>query len=57
MALSVQIGFEFQETDATFGNITVPGLSVRGFEVAYGRNGRGLNKNAYQAQYWEAVKR
>ena len=57
VALSVQIGFEFQETDATFGNITVPGLSVRGFEVAYGRNGRGLNKNAYQAQYWEAVKR
>lgn len=57
VALSARIGFEFQETDAAFGNITIPGMPVRGFEVAYGRNGRGLNKNAYQAQYWEAVKR
>lgn len=57
VALSARIGFEFQETDAKIGNITIPGLPVRGFEVAYSRNGRGLNKNAYQAQYWEAVKR
>ncbi|KAJ5827657.1 hypothetical protein N7447_004420 [Penicillium robsamsonii] len=57
VALSASMGFEFQETDPTIGNITLPDLPVRGLEVAYGRNGRGLNKNAYQAQYWEAVKR
>ncbi|KAJ5275631.1 hypothetical protein N7505_004176 [Penicillium chrysogenum] len=57
VALSESIGFEFQETDPSVGDITVPGLQVRGLDVAYGRNARGLNKNAYQAQYWEAVKR
>jgi carnosine N-methyltransferase len=57
VALSVTMGFEFQETDPAIGNLTLPDLKVRGLEVAYGRNGRGLNKNAYQAQYWEAVKR
>ncbi|KAJ5159111.1 uncharacterized protein N7500_008762 [Penicillium coprophilum] len=57
VALSNSMGFEFQGTDPTIGNVTLPGLPVRGLEVAYGRNGRGLNKNAYQAQYWEAVKR
>lgn len=55
--LSESMGFDFQETDPTSGNITLPGLPVRGLEVAYGRNERGLNKNAYQAQYWEAVRR
>ncbi|OQD86770.1 hypothetical protein PENANT_c007G07814 [Penicillium antarcticum] len=54
--LGTRIGFDFQETDDTAGNITIPGLPIRGFEVAYGRNPRGLNKNAFQAQYWEAVK-
>ncbi|OQE37952.1 hypothetical protein PENCOP_c009G06145 [Penicillium coprophilum] len=57
VALSASMGFEFQETDPAIGNVTLSGLPVRGLEVAYGRNGRGLNKNAYQAQYWEAVKR
>ncbi|EKV12646.1 hypothetical protein PDIG_42470 [Penicillium digitatum PHI26] len=57
VTLSESMGFEFQETDATIGNVTLPNVPVRGLEVAYGRNGRGLNKNAYQAQYWEAVKR
>ncbi|KXG51579.1 uncharacterized protein PGRI_089720 [Penicillium griseofulvum] len=57
VALSVTMGFEFQETDPAIGNLTLPDLKVRGLEVAYGRNERGLNKNAYQAQYWEAVKR
>lgn len=54
--LSERVGFEFRETDDSFGNITIPGAKVRGHEVAYGRNPRGLNKNAFQAQYWEAVK-
>lgn len=57
VTLSESMGFDFQETDPTIGNVTLPNLPVRGLEVAYGRNGRGLNKNAYQAQYWEAVKR
>ncbi|KAJ5494675.1 hypothetical protein N7463_010762 [Penicillium fimorum] len=57
VALSASMGFEFQESDPTIGNITLPDFPVRGLEVAYGRNGRGLNKNAYQAQYWEAIKR
>ena len=56
VAVSEGVGFEFQETDPTIGNTTLPDLRVRGLEVAYGRNERGLNKNAYQAQYWEAVK-
>jgi carnosine N-methyltransferase len=57
VALSMRIGFEFRETDDIFGEITIPGLNIRGSEVTYGRNPRGLNKNAFQAQYWEAVKR
>ncbi|KAJ5957729.1 hypothetical protein N7501_012008 [Penicillium viridicatum] len=57
VTLSESMGFDFQETDPTIGDVTLPNLPVRGLEVAYGRNGRGLNKNAYQAQYWEAVKR
>lgn len=56
IALSTRVGFEFRETDDMFGNITIPGFKARGNEVAYGRNPRGLNKNAFQAQYWEAVK-
>jgi carnosine N-methyltransferase len=57
VTLSTRIGFDFQETEDRVGNLTIPELPVRGFEVAYGRNPRGLNKNAFQAQYWEAVKR
>ncbi|KAL5357584.1 N2227-like protein-domain-containing protein [Aspergillus floccosus] len=54
VALSEQIGFTFEETDASCGEITVAGSPVRGKEVAYARNGRGLSKNAYQAQFWVA---
>ncbi|KAJ6076774.1 hypothetical protein N7499_008755 [Penicillium canescens] len=57
VTLCTRIGFDFQETNDRVGNITIPDLPVRGFEVAYGQNPRGLNKNAFQAQYWEAVKR
>ncbi|CAG7921062.1 unnamed protein product [Penicillium olsonii] len=56
VALSTRVGFKFLETNADFGEVTVPGLEVRGSEITYGRNPRGLNKNAFQAQYWEAVK-
>lgn len=55
--LSERIGFEFQETDEECGTITLPGMPVRGLEVAYAQNARGLSKNAYQAQFWEAIKR
>ncbi|KAK1144144.1 hypothetical protein N8T08_005806 [Aspergillus melleus] len=56
VALSERIGLRFEETDASCGDITLPGCPVRGLEVAYGRNGRGLSKNAYQAQFWQATK-
>ncbi|KAJ5339963.1 hypothetical protein N7452_006691 [Penicillium brevicompactum] len=56
VALSTKVGFEFRETDANYGNTTIPGLTVRGSEISYGRNPEGLNKNAFQAQYWEAVR-
>ncbi|KNG82309.1 hypothetical protein ANOM_008946 [Aspergillus nomiae NRRL 13137] len=56
VALSEHIGFTFQETDASCGDITVPGMTVRGKEVAYAQNGKGLSKNAYQAQFWVARK-
>ncbi|KAB8226298.1 N2227-like protein-domain-containing protein [Aspergillus novoparasiticus] len=56
VALTEHIGFEFQETDPSCGDITIPGLTVRGKEVAYARNGKGLSKNAYQAQFWVARK-
>lgn len=54
--LSERIGFEFQETDEECGTITLPGIPVRGLEVAYAQNTRGLSKNAYLAQLWEAIK-
>ncbi|KAF7626759.1 hypothetical protein AFLA_014144 [Aspergillus flavus NRRL3357] len=56
VALTEHIGFKFQETDPSCGGITIPGLTVRGKEVAYARNGKGLSKNAYQAQFWVARK-
>lgn len=56
VALSERIGFRFEETEESCGNITLPGCPVRGLEVAYGRNGKGLSKNAYQAQFWQATK-
>ncbi|KAE8142847.1 N2227-like protein-domain-containing protein [Aspergillus pseudotamarii] len=54
IALTEHLGFKFQETDASCGDITIPGMTVRGKEVAYARNGKGLSKNAYQAQFWVA---
>ncbi|KAF9894466.1 hypothetical protein FE257_007969 [Aspergillus nanangensis] len=56
VALSERIGFKFEETEATCGEITVTGTTIRGKEVAYARNGRGLSKNAYEAQFWQAKK-
>ncbi|PLB48678.1 N2227-domain-containing protein [Aspergillus steynii IBT 23096] len=56
VALSERIGFRFEEMEASCGDITLPNCPVRGLEVAYGRNGKGLSKNAYQAQFWQATK-
>lgn len=56
VALSRDIGFVFQETDASCGDITIPGMTARGKEVAYAQNEKGLSKNAYQAQFWVAKK-
>ncbi|RMZ44457.1 hypothetical protein CA14_003938 [Aspergillus flavus] len=56
VALTEHIGFKFQETGPSCGDITIPGLTVRGKEVGYARNGKGLSKNAYQAQFWVARK-
>lgn len=60
VALSEEIGFEFVETvdgsASACGNITLDGIPVRGRQVAYGQNSRGLSKNAFQAQFWVATK-
>ncbi|KAF7589568.1 hypothetical protein BBP40_004147 [Aspergillus hancockii] len=56
IVLSEQIGFKFEETAPSCGGITIPGMTVRGTEVAYARNRKGLSKNAYQAQFWVAKK-
>ncbi|GAB1207659.1 hypothetical protein APSETT445_006384 [Aspergillus pseudonomiae] len=56
VALSEHIGFTFQGTDASCGDITIPEMTVRSKEVAYAQNGKGLSKNAYQAQFWVARK-
>lgn len=60
VALSEEIGFEFVEMEdasaSACGSITVDGIPVRGQEVAYGQNSRGLSKNAFQAQFWVATK-
>ncbi|KAI9927271.1 hypothetical protein ASPWEDRAFT_165833 [Aspergillus wentii DTO 134E9] len=54
VAVSEDIGFKFLNTDDKCGNITVDGLKVRGLQVPYGTNARGLSRNAYQAQFWIA---
>jgi carnosine N-methyltransferase len=56
IALSEQTGFRFEETAPSCGDITIPGTAVRGMEVAYGQNRKGLSKNAYQVQFWVARK-
>jgi len=52
-----RMGFEFLETDSACGEVTLEGRKVRGREVPYGFNERGLTKNAYQAQFWVARRR
>ncbi|CAG8933589.1 unnamed protein product [Penicillium salamii] len=56
VALSTRIGFDFRDPEVVFGEVTIPGMKVQGSEIGYGRNPLGLNKNAFQAQYWEAIK-
>lgn len=55
------VGFEFLDTDTECGVVTLGGKGgkgkVRGREVPYGFNERGLTKNAYQAQFWVARRR
>ncbi|KAL4890559.1 N2227-like protein-domain-containing protein [Aspergillus ambiguus] len=57
VTLSEHIGFTFEPTEPSCGEITTQGTTVRGKEVAYAKNGRGLSKNAYQAQFWAARRR
>lgn len=56
IALAEKVGFRIEDTDERCGYPSVEGLKVRAKEVAYGRNPRGLGKNAYLAQSWRAVK-
>ncbi|KAL2008233.1 hypothetical protein VTN00DRAFT_8215 [Thermoascus crustaceus] len=55
------VGLEFLDTDPACGALTLDGKEgkgkVRGREVPYGFNERGLTKNAYQAQFWVARRR
>lgn len=56
VALVERVGFRLEETDERCGDLSSEGLMVRAKEVSYGRNPRGLSKNAYLAQSWRAVK-
>ncbi|KAL1630420.1 hypothetical protein SLS56_004948 [Neofusicoccum ribis] len=56
--LAEGLGFEFLEAGGPeCGEVTVEGLRVRGREVPYGFDERGLARNAYSAQHWVARKR
>lgn len=58
VVLSERMGFVFEETeDASCGDVTIPGMKVRGMEVAYALNTQALSKNAYQAQFWVATRK
>lgn len=54
IALAETVGFRFEEIGRQCGEVSLG--HVRGKDVAYGRNARGLSKNAYIAQTWRAVK-
>jgi SAM-dependent methyltransferase len=56
ISVSEKMGFEFQETDEKWGEITVPGKTVRGKEIGYLFNKRALRRNVYVAQFWVAKK-
>lgn len=56
ISLAEAVGFRFEDTGDFCGDLSVDGLLVRGKDVQYGRNVRGLNKNGYLAQSWRAVK-
>ena len=50
------MGFEYLDTGASCGDLTLPGRKVRGMEAIYGFDDRALMKNAYNAQFWVARK-
>jgi SAM-dependent methyltransferase len=56
VSVSEKMGFEFQETDEKWGDITVPGKPVRGKEIGYLFNRRAMRRNMYMAQFWVAKK-
>lgn len=47
--------FKFMQTNGNWGEVTLPGKTVRGKEARYGLNPRVLTKNSYMAQFWVAT--
>ncbi|KAF2431357.1 N2227-domain-containing protein [Tothia fuscella] len=54
--VSERMGFEFLETDEKWGEITIPGKTVRGQELGYLFNKRAMRRNMYMAQFSVAKK-
>ncbi|KAL4802577.1 N2227-like protein-domain-containing protein [Aspergillus unguis] len=57
--LSEEVGFDFDTATGDQCGQFTPGLDgkVRSLYVPYAQNPKGLGKNAYEAQFWRAVKR
>ena len=56
ISLAEAVGFRFKDPGDVCGDLSLADILVRGKEVQYGKNVRGLNKNGYLAQSWRAVK-
>ncbi|KIW99536.1 uncharacterized protein Z518_11275 [Rhinocladiella mackenziei CBS 650.93] len=57
VTISEAVGFDFLETNDSFGPKTLGHLPVRSIHAPYGFNQRALTENAYKAQFWVAQKK
>ncbi|KAF2416956.1 N2227-domain-containing protein [Tothia fuscella] len=56
VAVSKNMGFEFVPTDEKWGDLSIPGETLRTREVSYLFNERAYRKKLYEAQFWVARK-
>lgn len=54
--LAEAVGFKIEDPGDVCGDVSLSGLPVRAKEISYGRNARGLNRNAFLVQTWRAIK-
>lgn len=54
VAVAEAMGFEFLDTGADVGALTVEGAKVRSVEAVYALNPKALTRNSYLAQFWVA---